>query len=230
MQAKNPKPGINRLQLKIKVNSMITNIILSTFITFIILFSSCGKEEWQPLFDGKSLEGWTASENPASFWVEDGYIVCEGPRAHLFHNGNFKNFELKADVKTFNGANSGIYFHTAFQDQGWPEVGYEIQVLNAIQTPPNRTTGSLSEVQNIYELLVKDNEWFNLHIAVRGKRIVVHVDDQKVIDYIEPENPPRDASHAKRVLSEGTFALQCHDTESRVYFKNISVKRLPDNL
>jgi hypothetical protein len=203
---------------------------LSALVTLTIIFSGCDRDEWQPLFDGKSLKGWTASEHPASFWVEDGHIVCEGHRAHLFYNGNFKNFELKADVKTFNGANSGIYFHTAFQDQGWPEVGYEIQVLNAIQTPPNRTTGSLSEVQNIYHILAKDEHWFNLHIAVRGKHIIVHVDGQKVIDYLEPENPPRDAAHSKRVLSEGTFALQCHDPESRVHFKNILVKKLPDNL
>ncbi len=38
--------------------------------------------EWISLFDGESLEGWTASENRETFRVEDGLIVAHGPRSH----------------------------------------------------------------------------------------------------------------------------------------------------
>ncbi len=55
-------------------------------------------------------------DNATTFTVENGTIVANGPVAHLFYNGNFnnhefKNFELKADVMTTPGSNSGIYFH-----------------------------------------------------------------------------------------------------------------------
>src|SRR3954452_6462317 len=50
-----------------------------------------------PLFDGKTLDGWKASEKEGTFSVEDGKIVVHGPRSHLFyvgdvHGHDFKNF------------------------------------------------------------------------------------------------------------------------------------------
>ena len=100
---------------------------------------------WIPLFDGKSLDGWKANENPQTFSVKDGALVVKGDRAHLFYvgpvqNANFKNFELKAEIMTKPGANSGVYFHTAFQPDGWPSKGYEIQVNNS-HTDRKRTAG-----------------------------------------------------------------------------------------
>ena len=55
---------------------------------------------FKALFDGKTLNGWTSTkDNPASFLVENGELVCRGGRAHLFSTGDignadFKNFEL----------------------------------------------------------------------------------------------------------------------------------------
>ena len=62
-------------------------------------------EEWVSLFNGETLAGWRASEDPATFSVEDGRIVVDGPRAPLFYEGpvmehDFTNFEFKAQVMT----------------------------------------------------------------------------------------------------------------------------------
>jgi len=69
------------------------------------------------LFNGKDLTGWKVNENRDSVQVKDGAIVVRGERAHAFYSGPvyrhcFKNFELRALVKTRPNANSGIYFHT----------------------------------------------------------------------------------------------------------------------
>ncbi|MEN9667443.1 MAG: hypothetical protein RLZZ326_3806, partial [Planctomycetota bacterium] len=45
------------------------------------------EEGFEPLFDGKSLAGWKVNENPQSWKVDDGQIVCRGPRSHLFYVG-----------------------------------------------------------------------------------------------------------------------------------------------
>lgn len=87
-------------------------------------------DEWVPLFDGKTLSNWKVGDNAATFTVENGMIVVNGETAHLFYNGDvhqhdFKNFEFKAELMTLPGSNSGIYFHTAYQQGGWPEKGYE---------------------------------------------------------------------------------------------------------
>ena len=78
---------------------------------------------WVSMFDGKTLNGWKANENQDSFWVKDGCIVANAPgRCHLFYQTEkpFKNFEFKSKIMTLPQANAGVYFHTRFQDAGWP--------------------------------------------------------------------------------------------------------------
>ncbi len=178
------------------------------------------------LFDGKSLDGWKAGENPDTFQVRDGMIIVEGPRAHLFYVGDvngheFKNFHFKADVMTFPQANSGLYFHTKFQEEGWPKHGYEVQVNNSHKDW--RRTGSLYAVEDVSEAPAKDNTWFTEEIIVQGKHIVTKVGGKTLVDYTEPEGVTGD-----RRISKGTFALQGHDPGSKIYYKNIRVKVLPD--
>ncbi len=48
------------------------------------------------------------------------------------------------------------------------------------------------------------------------------------LNMTEPDNVQRPADMKGRVLSNGTFALQGHDPNSKVYYKNIQVKVLPD--
>ncbi|HOD84459.1 MAG: hypothetical protein BWX88_04778 [Planctomycetes bacterium ADurb.Bin126] len=195
---------------------------------------------WVALFDGKSLDGWTVSENPSTFKVVDGAICVDGPRAHAFYTGpvrggKFKNFEFRCEVRTEPGANSGVFFHTRAQTgAGWPARGYEVQINNT-QPPHNgyyecKKTGSLYGIRNVYKSPVCDREWFALHITVRGKHIQVRVNDTLTVDYVEPARPARGAQRDGRTLSSGTFALQGHDPSSRVAFRNIQVKPLADDL
>ena len=194
-------------------------------------FAYTPQVDWVSLFDGKSLTNWKVGENANTFSVENGTIVAHGPTAHLFYEGdvhqhNFKNFEFKADVMTTPGSNSGIYFHTEYQESSWPKKGYEVQVNNS--HTDWRRTGSLYAVQDVKEVYVKDNEWFTEYFKVEGKHVTVKINDKTVVDYTEPGNVKRDAGSEGRILSSGTFALQGHDPNSKVYFKNILVKSLPD--
>ncbi len=80
------------------------------------------EEGWKSLFDGATYGQWKANENTDSWQIKDGCFVCQGPRSHLFYMGEpVKTLELKIDVMTEPGSNSGIYFHTKYQDKGWPE-------------------------------------------------------------------------------------------------------------
>jgi hypothetical protein len=200
-------------------------VVIAAFTT------DMSKKGWQSLFDGKSISNWKIGDNAGTFTIENGMIVAHGQVAHLFYNGavnnhNFKNFEFKADVMTTPGSNSGIYFHTDFQQGGWPKKGYEVQVNNS--HTDWRRTGSLYGIDDVKEVYVKDNEWFTEHITVQGKKVTIKINDQVVVEYTEPQNVQRSPDDSLRVISNGTFALQGHDPNSKVYYKNLMVKVLPD--
>jgi Domain of Unknown Function (DUF1080) len=204
---------------------------VSLCLLFCFSFGHPEKNKWISLFDGKSMDNWKVGNNAGTFTIENGAIVANGAVAHLFYMGdvhqhNFKNFEFKADVMTTPGSNSGIYFHTAYQEGGWPKMGYEVQVNNT--QSDWRRTGSLYGIQDVKEVFVKDNEWFTEYIKVEGKRVIVKLNDKTVVDYTEPDNVQRAAGNEGRILKSGTFALQGHDPKSKVYYKNIKVKVLPD--
>jgi hypothetical protein len=184
------------------------------------------EEGWVSLFDGKSLDGWKINEHPDGLKLEDGCLVVNGERAHVFYDGavanhDFKNFHFKAEVMTFPKANSGIYFHTKFQNDGWPGKGYEAQVNNTHGDP--KKTAGLYNVKDNFEAPAKDEVWFLYEIIVEGKHIVTKIDGKVITDYTEPA----DLVRPERQLSSGTFALQIHDPGSKVKYRNIQVKLLP---
>ena len=199
----------------------------------------CADDGWVSLFDGRTLNGWKASENPGSPRVEDGAIVCEGKRAHLFYVGEdgaaeFENFELELEIMTEPGANSGVYFHTQWQDSGWPAAGFESQVNN--RQPPfkeydyreNKKTASLYGIRNLYKPMAKDGEWFTVNIRVARPRVEIRLNGRLVTAYTEPANPVLPSPGPKlNLLGKGTFALQCHDEDSRARYRHIRVRRLP---
>ncbi|MEM6278962.1 MAG: DUF1080 domain-containing protein [Verrucomicrobiota bacterium] len=227
---------------------------------FSLAFTSCteenpeGEASTEPgdafieLFNGENLDGWTPSkEAPESFSVKDGKLIVKGGKSHLFYSGevegaDFTDFHLKVRAMTKPGANSGVYFHTAYQEEGWPIKGYECQV-NATHKDPKKT-GSLYGVKNITvpDTSKKsqgsgdhdvrdaapntDNEWFDYDIIVQGKQITIKVDGEVTVDYTEPEGGPGVKNSPERKLDSGTFAIQAHDPDSIVHYERIAVKPL----
>jgi hypothetical protein len=189
-------------------------------------------EGFVTIFDGTSLDGWKKStENPDSFQLKDGAFVANGPRAHLFYVGDeqpFKNFHFKCEVMTKANSNGGIYFHTKYQETNWPSQGHECQVNNSYRRDPQKTGGVYNQAK-VLDAPAKDDEWFKYEIIVQGNHVVTKINDKVAADYTEDE-----AALAKvkgkdpgRRISEGTFALQAHDPNSTVLYRNIKVKRLP---
>jgi hypothetical protein len=217
------------------------------------------EEGFVSLFDGKTLDGWKVGENADMFQVRDGMIVMECPAtthspAHLFYVGDvnghdFKNFHLKVEVMTFPKANSGIYFHTKYQEAQWPKFGIECQVDNS--HGDWRRTGSLYGIRNIswgpeappknnketVTILPKppvtDNVWYTQEVICQNGQVTVKLDGKTMFEY---KVPHAEIEHklptAMTWLPRGTFALQGHPPMpghiSKACFKNIRVKALPD--
>jgi hypothetical protein len=204
----------------------IVSLLCLMFLSFL---GYSQKGEWIELFNGQNFDGWQISENPGSFTVEDGVIKVAGPRGHAFYMGpvgnhDFKNFELKVELKTMPKANSGIFIHTQYQEKGWPGIGYEIQVNQS--HGDWRKTGSVYSFQDVREVFVEDGEWYTEHVIVQDGKITVKVNDQTINEYVEAEDANRTGNLGDKKLSSGTIALQAHDPGSVIYYKSVKIKLL----
>ena len=230
------------------MKSLVLTVLLFLMIS-LLYAQKKDSEGFVSLFNGKSLDGWTAStENSESFLVNEGSLLCKGGRAHIFYTGSvgeadFKNFELKLRVKTMNGANSGVYFHTEYQKQGWPSLGFEAQV-NSTHGDPKKT-GSLYGIVNWWApleveepfsarvsksgeiFLLKDKapstdgKWFDYHIIVKDKTITLKVNGETTVEWTQPNDWSKD-----RRIGHGTIGFQAHDPSCEVHYKDIRIKIL----
>ena len=189
------------------------------------------------LFNGVDFTGWKLA-NPDSFSIRDGAIVANGRAGHAFYDGPFrdhlfKDFELRIDVMTKPGANGGIYVLTEFQERGFPLKGFEVQVNNSYQRDRVKS-GSLYHVLDVLDTSpAKDDEWYTTTVIVQGQTIVVKVNDTETVKWTQPADwkgsvRPNGSPEfpERRIGSPGTIALQAHDPNSTVFYRNIRIKPL----
>ena len=215
-------------------------LVLYLVAIFSSMIVSGAADEWRELFNGKDLSGWRANTQPEAFTVVEGAVRAHAPKpyAHLFYVGDgspegarFKNFELEVVARGEPNANSGIFFHSDIDSGRGGRLalsqGYEVQLNSS--PGETRKTGSLYGVVDIAKSPVDETQWFTIRIRVQEKHVVVHVNDQQVVDYTEPDDPQRPGGfEGKRISSTGgAIALQAHDPGSVFYFKSIRIKRLP---
>ena len=215
---------------------------------WITMFDGVSLAGWKASTD--SPESFSVAEGELKLSGNRAHLFFVGPDG----NAEFTNFELKLKVKTTANSNSGVYIHTKYQEEGWPVAGYECQV-NSTQKDPKKT-GSLYGIMNVFvdppdgsgtedfepyllfnklgtnmrvpKSLSTDGEWFDYHITVQGKRIVLKVNGRTTVDFTEPEGwQGPNAKTGGRQLSSGTIALQAHDPGSTVFYKDIMIKPLP---
>jgi hypothetical protein len=182
------------------------------------------KENFIPLFDGKSLEGWEKVGNEASLWeVKEGAICGSGPASMLVcTQGPYKNFRYRAEIKINDGGNSGMYFRTTrkpvFSD------GYEAQIDSTHKDPIR--TGSIYNFCHVYKRLVEPDMWFKYELQVRddvwrGKpvtKIKVTVNGDELYEYHDFALSWKD----------GYFAFQQHDPGSKVAIRKVEVMVLEE--
>lgn len=189
--------------------------------------SSAGawEEKWQPLFDGKTMDGWEKVGNEESKWeVKDGALCGSGPASMLVcTKGPYKNFRYRAEIKINDGGNSGMYFRAArkptFSD------GYEAQIDSTHRDPIR--TGSLYGICHVYQRLVEPDTWFQYEVEVRDDvwrnrpvtKIKVIVNGNELYEHLDFEQR----------FKEGHFAFQQHDPGSKVYIRKVEVMELPDS-
>ena len=88
-----------------------TRIVAVLFATLVL--SARAAEEWKPLFDGKTLSGWTPT--PGGTWtMEDGILTGASPKSDPKHGillspTAYTNFVARFQFRVTEG-DSGFYF------------------------------------------------------------------------------------------------------------------------
>jgi hypothetical protein len=185
-----------------------------------------GEAGFQPLFNGKDLDGWEV-DTPGIWSVRDGMIV--GKTSGLDHNDflrtrrHYANFELRLSFRLLGGSgNSGVQFRSkpvpgshevaGFQaDIGQQYWGclYDESRRNKIlaQAPADALTG------------LKRDGWNQYTLMAHGDHIILELNGARTVDYAEKE-PGIDGS--------GIIALQVHGgPPMEVQFKDIRIRELP---
>ncbi len=218
------------MKLKLAILGLSALILGSTAVKSFADDVKPDKQGFYEIFNHKDMGDWKVSDKIDTFSVANGELVVHGARAHLFYNGpihehEWKNFHLIAEVMTKPHANSGIYFHTAWQPSGWPDKGFECQVNNSHSDI--KRTGGLYDIKDVLnDAPAKDDVWFKYEIIVKDKHVVLKVDGKVTCDWTQPEGfvPPQ--GHAGRVIDKGTIAIQGHDPGSETHYKYIKIKAL----
>ncbi|MDR1344785.1 MAG: DUF1080 domain-containing protein, partial [Tannerellaceae bacterium] len=170
-------------------------------LCFVLLFS-CSQPSSGPLFNGQDLSQWNTG---GQVNLVDDLLTLSGADAQaILKKGSYENFTLTLELRTTQGGKGAILFHT---DQALAK-GYRVAVNNDRNDPVWwKMSGSLESVRNLTKSFVEEDEWFTLKIRVEGKSITVAVNEEPVVDYIEPAAPFRIDGNTAALLSKGTFAI-----------------------
>ncbi len=184
-----------------------------------------GRLKWQPIFDGKTLNGWTPTvENTWS--VKDGAIVgrcaaSEKRHSILISDKQYDNFTLRVVYKAIEG-NSGVYFRVDKVAGSVGVHGFQAEI------DPNNDAGGLYEtggrgwvVKPTAEQVkswYRPNEWNEMVVSAHGKRVVVHVNGVKTAELINDQG-----------RTKGHLGLQLHGGQDmHVRFKRVELLQRAD--
>lgn len=212
-------------------------VFLAGMLAFGAGMETVSAEEAVPLFDGKTLNGWTQKNGTATFKAVDGTIVgttSEGsPNSFLCTDKDYGDFELQFEVKVDNALNSGVMIRSQTKD------GTNEGRVNGPQVEIEASGANGAEAGYIYgeaiggwmtpkERLIphkkfKDGEWNHYKVVAKGPRIQVWINGELIEDLTDEKVF---ATHPK-----GFIGLQVHSIKKgtgpfSVAWRNLTIKEL----
>jgi hypothetical protein len=191
--------------------------------------------EWRSLFDGRTLEGWSATGNPEGWAVNDGCIHCRAQNGgYLYTEQTFEDFELTLRYLTKPGVNSGVFFRLS--DVNAPvHTGMEIQILDTAGTenPGKHDSGALYDMKEPNGNVARPaGEWHDFRLVCDGPRIIVDQNGGRAVDVdinqwdTAGKNPDGTDNKFRYAWAQmprrGHIALQDHNGE--IWFKDLWIR------
>ncbi|OYQ28317.1 hypothetical protein CHU93_09405 [Sandarakinorhabdus cyanobacteriorum] len=147
------------------------------------------KSPWRPLWNGRSLDGWTRLGD-AAWTIDNGILACDhGPISYLVSNESFADFQLRVDFWVSDNANSGIFIRCTNPAEVTVTNSYEVNIFE--QRPDQRfATGAIVGVAPIATVPKTGGRWNRMDITAKGDRFTVLVNGQRTVDKAaDPKHP-----------------------------------------
>ena len=189
-----------------------------------VYLAGAKESEFKPLFDGKTLDGWTAL--PGGKWeVVDGAILGTSPKSERRHgillsDRQFTDFVVKAKFRAHQG-DSGFYFRAKRVKSGVSVHGFQVEVDTSQETGGLYETGGRAWVHKPSANGVKKRgyergQWTDLELSAVGRHVVVKING------VVSSELKNDRGRIK-----GHFGLQLHGgQEMRVEYKNLLIQEI----
>jgi len=181
-------------------------------------------EGWQPLFDGRSLEGWTTLRPDWGAWhVQDGAIMCDGSKGGpwLRTRRRFESFVLRLEYRISPKGNSGVFVRAPLDGRS-SRFGFEIQIMGRHfdKLDDHNPTGAIyAAVPPREDPFDPAIEWNQMEVTCRGPHLTVRVNGRLIQD-VDVSTVPV----LKDRLRVGFVGLQDHGC--KVWFRKIRIKEL----
>lgn len=203
-------------------------ILLSSLL---VLTSGCHSVDLEPLFDGKSTEGWTGAIQNYTF--TDGEIRCkEGSGGTIYTKQQYTDFVVHFEFKLPKGGNNGLAIR--YPGKGNPAYSgmCELQILDNTaekyaKLDPRQYHGSAYGMLAAKRGHLKPlGEWNSQTVTVIGSTIHVVLNGEVILDgdLSEVTEFMQKTAHPGKDNTSGHFGFAGHGDP--VAFRNISIKEL----
>src|SRR5262245_29343307 len=201
-------------------------------LSFNVALLTAKEPSFVPLFDCKSLDGWTLVEKKGpGYMVRDGNLVCpKDGGGNFFTVKEFANFVLRFEFRTEPAGNNGVGIRSPLTGDAAYQ-GMEIQILDTAYDKPLKPTqyhGSIYDVVPAKRgFLKKAGEWNKEEITANGRQIQVKLNGTIIVDanLDDVKDPEVLKKHPGLARTKGHIGFLGHG--SLVEFRNISIKELP---
>lgn len=193
------------------------------------------EKSFTPLFDGKSLEGWTGALD--GYRVEDGAIVCiAGGQGNLLTKKQFGDFVLRFEFRLTPGANNGLAIRSPMRAKGNLHLdGIELQILDDraekyAKLKPYQYHGSVYGVAPAKRgKLLPLSEWNKQEVTCQGSRVKVTLNGSVIVDTdLKKASTPKTLDgqeHPGLLRERGRLGFLGHG--DRIDVRNVRIRELP---
>jgi hypothetical protein len=196
---------------------------------------------WQSLFDGKTMSGWTALDGkaPGKGWqIEEGIIHLKGQGGNLISTEEFSEFELEWEWKIAPGANNGLKYWVTKMGNDW--LGIEYQMIDDGVSPDGKI-GSSHATASFYDIkaaptekpLKQAGEW-NISRVISRNGVVEHHLNGKLVVSADTKSPEwKTQVTASKFKNKPEFApgkgrIMLTDHQSEAWYRNIRIRNLAE--